>query len=279
VLRERSFHAARFTLQPGVTLPETILYSVIDNTAIITFNRPEVRNAFNDQMAAELQAALKNAERDEAVRCIVVTGAGQGFCAGQDLAAIRDRGAEVSFRDHLIKTYNPIVSKLRSIEKPVIAAINGAAAGAGWGLALACDIRYASDTAKFRLAFIGIGLAPDSGTSYFLPRMVGLGKALELAYTNDLVDANAALSLGLVNKVLPADQLMPTTLELARKLAQGPTRGIGLTKRAMNHALTTDLTEALDYEAHTQEIAGRSADHHEGVQAFLEKRSPKFTGK
>jgi 2-(1,2-epoxy-1,2-dihydrophenyl)acetyl-CoA isomerase len=257
----------------------TILYTVTDNVATLTFNRPEVRNAFNDQMADELQAALKNAERDETVRCLVITGAGQGFCAGQDLAAIRDRGDEVSFRDHLKKTYNPIVAKLRSIEKPVIAAVNGAAAGAGWGLALACDIRYASDAAKFRLAFIGIGLAPDSGTSYFLPRIIGLGKALELAYTNDLVDANAALSLGLVNKVVPADQLMSTTMELAKKLAQGPTRGMGLTKRAMNHALTSDLTEALDYEAHTQEIAGRSADHHEGVRAFLEKRSPKFTGK
>ncbi|HZY45279.1 MAG TPA: enoyl-CoA hydratase-related protein, partial [Anaerolineae bacterium] len=209
-------------------MSDTILYAIADNVATITFNRPEVRNAFNDQMADELQAALKNAERDEAVRCIVITGAGQGFCAGQDLAAIRDRSDEVSFRDHLKKTYNPIVSKLRSIEKPVVAAINGAAAGAGWGIALACDIRYASEAAKFRLAFIGIGLAPDSGTSYFLPRMVGLGKALELAYTNDLVDANTALSLGLVNKVVPADQLMPATLEFAKKLAQGPTRGMGL---------------------------------------------------
>ncbi len=257
----------------------TILYDLAAGVVTLTFNRPEVRNAFNDVMAEEVQTALKNAERDENVRCIVLTGAGQGFCAGQDLAALRDRGGEVSFREHLQKTYHPIVTKLRSVEKPVIAAINGAAAGAGWGMALACDIRYASDTAKFRFAFSGIGLAPDSGASFFLPRSIGLGRALELAYTNDVLDADSALALGLVNKVFPSDQLLPATLELARKLAQAPTRGLGLAKRAMNYALTAGLDEALDYEAHLQEIAGRTVDHHEGVQAFLEKRQPKFIGR
>jgi 2-(1,2-epoxy-1,2-dihydrophenyl)acetyl-CoA isomerase len=257
----------------------TILYDLADGVAILTFNRPEVRNAFNDLMAEEVQAALKTAERDENVRCLVITGAGQGFCAGQDLAAVRERGGDVSFRNHLQKTYNPIVSKLRSMEKPIIAAINGAAAGAGWGIALACDIRYAAETAKFRLAFSGIGLAPDSGTSFFLPRFIGLGRALELAYTNDVLDAAGALALGLVNKVFPPDQLMPATLELAHKLAQAPTLGLGLTKRAMNYALDASLDQALDYEAYLQEIAGRTVDHHEGVQAFLEKRAPNFIGK
>jgi 2-(1,2-epoxy-1,2-dihydrophenyl)acetyl-CoA isomerase len=256
----------------------TILYAVADGVATITFNRPEVRNAFNDQMAEEMQAALKSAERDAAVRCLVLTGAGAGFCAGQDLSAVRVRAEGMSFRAHLQKTYHPIVAKLASIEKPVIAAVNGAAAGAGWGIALASDFRYASENAKFRLAFIGIGLAPDSGTSFFLPRIIGLGRALELAYTNELLDAQRALALGLVNKVLPTDQLMPVTLDVAKRLAQAPTKGLGLTKRALNYALAATLNEALDYEAHLQEIAGRSADHREGVNAFLEKRPPQFSG-
>lgn len=256
----------------------TLLYEVADGVATVTLNRPDVRNAFNDQMAEDLQAALKAAERDAAVRCLVLTGVGAGFSAGQDLGAIRARGESVSFREHLQNTYHPIVSKLASIEKPVVAAVNGAAAGAGFGIALACDFRYASDKAKFLMAFSGIGLAPDSGTSFFLPRLVGLGRALELAYTNQVVDAPTALSLGLVNKVLPPDQLLPMTLELARKLAQAPTKGLGLTKRAMNFALTATLPEVLDYETHLQEIAGRTADHKEGVAAFLEKRAARFKG-
>jgi len=256
----------------------TILYEVTDAVATITLNRPEVRNAFNEQMAEELHAALKSVERDASVRCVVLTGAGAAFCAGQDLAVMRERGEGVSFREHLGRTFNPIVTKIASLEKPIVAAVNGAAAGAGFGIALACDFRYASEKAKFLMAFIGIGLAPDSGTSFFLPRVAGLGRALEMAYTNEVVDAPTALSLGIANKVFPADQLMPATLEMAKKLAQGPTKGYGLTKRAMTRALGATLPEALEYEAHLQEVAGRSADHKEGVKAFLEKRSPHFIG-
>jgi 2-(1,2-epoxy-1,2-dihydrophenyl)acetyl-CoA isomerase len=257
---------------------QTILTDLSASILTLTLNRPEVLNAFNDQMAEEVQAALKQAERDSGVRVVVITGAGKGFCAGQDLAALQGRGEAVSFRQHLQRTYNPIIARLRGLEKPVIAQVNGAAAGAGFGLALACDLRYAAETAKFRLAFSGIALAPDSGTSFFLPRMIGYARAFELAATNAPLAARAALELGLVNSIFPADDLAGAVREIALKLAEAPTRALGLTKRAMNKAFTLTLDEALDYEAHLQEIAGRSADHKEGVTAFLEKRSPRFTG-
>jgi 2-(1,2-epoxy-1,2-dihydrophenyl)acetyl-CoA isomerase len=256
----------------------TILVNTQDAITTITLNRPEVLNAFNDQMAEELLAALKLAERDGAVRCLVLTGAGRGFCAGQDLAALRDRPETISFRQHLLRTFNPIVAKLRAVEVPVIGQINGAAAGAGFGLALACDLRYAAEGAKFRMAFGGIGLAPDSGTSFFLPRLVGYARAFELAATNAPLGAQAALELGLVNSLFPADQLGDEVRGIALRLAQAPTKALGLTKRAMNRAFDLTLDEALDYEAHLQEIAGRTADHREGVAAFLAKRAPNFTG-
>jgi len=262
----------------------TLLTDLSDNVFTLTFNRPEVLNAFNDQMAEEVQDALKKAERDEAARCLVLTGAGKGFCAGQDLGAMRDRaaqeqGGDISFRAHLLKTYNPIVSKLRSLEKPVIAQINGAAAGAGLGMALACDLRYAAAGAKLRAAFSGIALAPDSAVSFHLPRLIGHARAYELAITNQPIPAEEALPLGLVNQVFPADQLASAVREIAVKLAHGPTKAFGLTKRAMNKAFSMNVDEALDYEANLQETAGRTADHKEGVAAFLEKRAPKFTGK
>lgn len=256
----------------------TLLTDVTDGVLTITLNRPEVLNAFNDQQAEEVLEALKKAERDSAVRCLILTGAGKGFCAGQDLGAMRGRSEAVSFRDHLAHTYNPIVSKLRSIEKPIIGQINGAAAGAGFGLALACDVRYAAAGAKFRMAFSGIGLAPDSGTSFFLPRLIGYARAYEMAITNNPVASEQAVAWGMVNAVFPADELPAATRALAVKLASLPTKAFGLTKRAMNKAFQLTIDEALDYEAQLQEIAGRTADYQEGLAAFLDKRSPQFSG-
>ncbi len=259
-----------------------LLYSVQGSVAVITLNRPERSNALDDEMTRELLDALKQVERDNQVRCIVLTGAGKNFCAGQDLHAFVERrkaSHAPSVREHLQQGYNKIVTRLRTIEKPFLAAINGAAAGAGLGIACACDIRYASENAKFRMAFIGIGLAPDSGTSFLLPRIVGFGHALEMAITNALVDAREACSWGLVTRVLEPDELLGATLAAANELAAAPTRGIGLTKRAFNRALTTDLEGALDYEAYLQNIAVESEDHAEGVDAFLNKRPPAYKGK
>jgi 2-(1,2-epoxy-1,2-dihydrophenyl)acetyl-CoA isomerase len=253
-----------------------------DGVALITFNRPDRSNAFDDAMIAEMHDALKDVEREADVRCVVLTGAGKNFCAGQDLGAILNRYNSpqgVHFRDHLLKSYNQMVARMRAMEKPFIAAINGAAAGAGLGLACACDLRHAAENAKFRMAFIGIALSPDSATSFFLPRIVGLGRATEMALTNELIDAHKALAFGLVNRVLTAEELLPKTMEFAKELAKAPTKSVGLTKRAFNRSMFTDLDRALDYEAYLQEVAGQTQDHREGVNAFLEKRAPVYVGK
>jgi len=259
---------------------ETILSETVDGVLTLTLNRPDVLNAVTDTMLAELQDALRSAERNAAVRCIVLTGAGRGFCAGQDLnarSAAAD-GRRVSVGEHLRHGYNPLVQRIRGIEKPVIAAVNGVAAGAGANLALACDLRIASETASFVQAFVKIGLVPDSGGTVFLPMLVGYAKAAELAFTGDRIGAEESLRLGLVNQVVPAAALMQTTHTLAARLAALPTRAIGLTKRAFNRAMIPNLDAILDYEADMQDLASRTTDHTEGVAAFLEKRVPTFTG-
>jgi len=256
---------------------DTILRAASDGVLILTLNRPDALNSFNVEMKEALLAALKDASRDRSVRVVVLTGAGRAFSAGQDLkerqqADAADLGTELRVR------YNPIVLAMRRVEKPVIGAINGVAAGAGISVALACDIRIASESASFIEVFGRVGLVPDTGSSWFLPRLVGYARAAEMSFTTDPVDAAMAERIGLVNRVVPADQLMTETNALAARLARSAPIALALAKRALNRSLETNLEQALEFEAELQSVAGRSKDYVEGVAAFVEKRQPKFTG-
>jgi 2-(1,2-epoxy-1,2-dihydrophenyl)acetyl-CoA isomerase len=240
----------------------------------LTLNRPKV-NAFSMEMTQALQAALKQAERDDRVRCVLLTGSGSTFSAGQDITEIK-QAEGTSFRGHLQRTYNPLVLQIRQLAKPVLAAINGTVSGAALGIALACDLRIAAESARLVVGFLGIGLVPDSAISLFLPALIGLGRASEYAFTNAPISAGRALELGLVNRVVPYDELRPQAAAWAHELSQGPVHTIGLTKRAFNKAVLGNLEEVLDYEAHLQDIASRTPEHKEGVLAFFEKRPPRF---
>jgi 2-(1,2-epoxy-1,2-dihydrophenyl)acetyl-CoA isomerase len=257
---------------------ETILAENSAAVRTITLNRPDEMNAIDDRVTAELQAELKNVARDRGVRCLVLTGAGRAFCAGQDLKAVMQRQGPFDFTEALRARYNPVISALRALEIPTLASINGVAAGAGWSLALACDLRIASTRARFVSAFGSIGLVPDSGMTWTLPRLVGLSRALEIAWTRDPLPAEQALQLGLVNRLVEPEALSGATHEWAASLAAGATRGFGLTKRAMNAALGNDLAAQLEYEAQLQGVAGRTRDYAEGLKAFIEKRAAEFTG-
>lgn len=257
---------------------QTLLYELNDGICTITLNRPDVYNAFNEQMKKELNEALKEAEKDAAGRCVVLRGAGdKAFCSGQDLK--EHTGAKRSLKESLEKTYNPMIRKIRMMEKPVIGMINGVAAGAGCSLALACDMRVMSSTAKLIEVFIRIGLVPDSGSHFFLSRLVGLAKAFEYAATGRDISAEEAERVGLVNKVVPPEKLEEETMAIAREFAQAPTKAIGLIKRTLNKTLSSDLDTILDYEASIQQIASQTEDHQEGVKAFLEKRKANFKGR
>lgn len=258
---------------------ETILVDVTDGVVEITLNRPDKYNALNTQMANELVAVCEVVAADPSMRVLLVTGAGRGFCAGQDLAEVADRDESFSFIEHLESSYNRLVRAMRGVEKPIICAVNGAAAGAGLGFALAADLRYASEHAKFIPAFIAIGLAPDSGVSYWLPRLIGVARATEMLYRNERVSAEKAAEIGLVNGVFAADAFLDEARAIAKQFAQGAPLGFAMTKRALNQSLVNSLTEQLDLEAECQQIAGHSADYKEGVAAFYEKRPPVFTGK
>lgn len=246
--------------------------------ATLTLDRPEALNALTVPVKVALRDALESIAVDRDVRAVILTGAGRAFCAGQDLAE-RDEPDAAPLEVEVRERYNPIIRALRSMGQPVIAAVNGVAAGAGASLAFACDLRIASEEARFVLAFGRIGLVPDSGATWFLPRLVGPAKAAELALVGDPVDAAEALRLGLVSKVVPGDQLMSETRALAERLAAGAPLALGLTKGALQRSMTIDLDEALEGEAKLQGIAGASADHAEGLAAFREKRPPRFSGR
>jgi 2-(1,2-epoxy-1,2-dihydrophenyl)acetyl-CoA isomerase len=257
---------------------ETIAYQVENSVATLTFSRPSALNAFNDQMIAECIGALRLCASEKNVRCVVLTGAGRAFSSGQDLKDIRTRGDDFSIAEHIRTGYNELVRLIVTMEKPVIGAINGVAAGAGCGIALATDIRIAAHTASFIVAFGRIGLVPDSGVTWTLPRLVGTARAYEMAVMGNSISAETALDWGLVNMVVPADQMPEVVSAWAQSLAQGPTLAFGLTKRAMRESATGSLLEALDSEADLQEVSGRSQDFSEGLRAFIEKRDPEFSG-
>ena len=255
---------------------EAIRYELGDGVATITLARPESLNALNATMRAELLAALKVAARDDAVRAVLITGEGRGFCSGADL---RGGSSERDYRRVLTDEYNPLITALRELPKPVIAAVNGVAAGAGMSLALACDLVYAADDARFILAFGRIGLVPDSGLTRTLVRGLGRHRAAALVFSGEPLGAAEAGAAGLVNGVAPAAELATTARAAAAALAAAPTKAIALAKRAINHAEDALLSESLAMEAALQEVAGRSDDHAEGIAAFSEKREPRFLGR
>jgi 2-(1,2-epoxy-1,2-dihydrophenyl)acetyl-CoA isomerase len=258
---------------------EIVLVKKENGVGWITLNRPEFLNACDIETLKKLQTVLKQMENDPEVRCLVITGAGRAFCAGADLQSLKRRALEggVSVSEDLRVGFNPVLSKIRNMDKPVIGMINGVAAGGGLGIAFACDLRIVSESAKFIEAFVKVGLVPDCGASYTMPRLLGVAKAMELAFTGDGIDAKEAERLGLANRVLPTEKLEPETRALAEKIASGP-RAVGLSKRTIYKALTLDFDSALENEAYMQEIASSSYDHKEGLAAFNEKRPPKFKG-
>ena len=254
---------------------ETIRWTVADGVGTITLNRPDVLNALNMAMRRELLAAVKTAGRDDAVRCLVLTGEGRGFCSGADL---RGGEGERQFRRVLTDEYNPLITALRDLPKPVVAAVNGVAAGAGVSIALACDLVYASEDARFIQAFVRIGLIPDSGSTRTLVRTLGRHRAAELVFFGEPMSAADAAAAGLVNQVFPATEFADGVREVARRLAAAPTAAIGLAKRSINRAEEADLAASMAFEAALQHVAGRTDDHAEGLAAFAEKRDPRFSG-
>lgn len=257
---------------------ESIMTNTVNGVLTITLNRPDKYNSFNRDMALRLQKALDAAREDEYIRCIVLTGAGKAFCAGQDLNEVIDPdGPEII--KIVDEHYNPLIKRLRYIEKPIIAAVNGVAAGAGANIALACDVVIARTSATFVQAFSKIGLIPDSGGTFILPRLIGWQKAMAITIFGDKISAEEAEKMGMIYKAVDDEMFEDTIVALSTRLAQMPTAGIGLTKRAFNSSFSNDLDKQLVIEEQLQFAASQTADYKEGVSAFLEKRKPIFSGK
>ena len=249
--------------------------------AILTLDRPDVLNAFDESLTSALSVGVTDAARDPSVRCVVITGAGRAFSAGQDLrdrAAALAGGGELRLGDELRRRYHPIVTAIREMRKPVVAAVNGVAAGAGLGLALSCDVRVASGSASFRAAWSTVGLVPDAASAYFLPRLVGWGRAIDIILTGEPVASDEALRIGIATRVWPDAEFASGWRSYARDLAAGATEAYALTKEGLNAAWDRGLPEFLELESALQDRAGRSKDYAEGVRAFLDRRPPRFTG-
>lgn len=257
---------------------KSIELKIENSVAWIYLNRPEVFNSFNREMALLFQSTLDNCANDEKVRAIVITGNGKAFCAGQDLKEVTDTELNPGFRKILDEHYNPIIQKIRTIEKPIIAAVNGVAAGAGANIALACDVVVATESSSFIQAFSKIGLIPDSAGTFFLPRLIGFQKASALMMLGDKVTAQDALQMGMIFKIYPTGLFEEEVMSLASTLAQMPTKAIGLTKRLLNQSMTNNLEQQMGLESDLQIEASSSNDYKEGVTAFVEKRIPEFKG-
>lgn len=257
----------------------SIELKIENNIAYITLNRPEVFNSFNREMALRLQNVFDDCETNDEIRAIVLTGNGKAFCAGQDLKEVTSPELNPGFKKILEEHYNPIITRIRTIEKPIIAAVNGVAAGAGANIALACDVVVASEQASFIQAFSLIGLIPDSGGTFFLPRLIGFQKASALMMLGDKISADEAEKMGMIYKCVPKEDFESTVQQLAIKLANMPTRALALIKKSLNQSMTNDLESQLALESKYQIEAARTEDYAEGVSAFIEKRKPNFKGK
>lgn len=256
-----------------------IQYSIKDGVLTLKLNRPDKFNSFTEPMAGQLQQALLQAQNNHKVRCVLLTGEGKAFCAGQDLAEVTEKGENYALENTVRNSYNPIIKAIRHLGKPVVCAVNGIAAGAGANIAFACDITLASNEAVFVQSFSKIGLIPDSGGTYFLPRLVGLQKANAMYLLDEKIYPKKAVEMGLIYKTVEADELLNEAECVCQKLAQMPTQGYALYKQAINQSYGHNLEEQLELEAALQTQAGNTRDYKEGVRAFLEKRKPEFKGK